>query len=206
MRVHGAGEYPTQLRDAAHPVALLYYQGWWDLVSSPAVAVVGTRRPSADGLARTRRLVRALVADGYTVVSSLAAGIDRMAHVAAVAAGGRTVAVIGTPLSHAYPRQNADLQRQLAADFLVISQVPLRRFEAQDWRRNRIFFPGAQRDDGGVERGDGGGRGGGRIIGNADPGAGGPEPGPQAVRAGQLLPRPPGHVCLTTIKLAADDN
>ena len=141
VRVHGAGEYPPQLRDAAHPVALLYYQGWWDLVSSPAVAVVGTRRPSADGLARARRLVRALVADGYTVVSGLAAGIDRMAHVAAVAAGGRTVAVIGTPLSHAYPRANADLQRQLAADFLVISQVPLRRYEAQDWRRNRAFFP-----------------------------------------------------------------
>ena len=141
VRVHGAGEYPPQLRDAAHPVALLYYQGWWDLAASPAVAVVGTRRPSAQGLARTRRLVRALLADGYTVVSGLASGIDRMAHEAAIGEGGRTVAVIGTPLSHAYPRANADLQRRLAADFLVISQVPLRRYEAQDWRRNRAFFP-----------------------------------------------------------------
>ena len=141
VRVHGAGEYPPQLRDAAHPVALLYYQGWWDLASSPAVAVVGTRRPSPEGLARARRLVRALVADGYTVVSGLAAGIDRMAHEAAMAAGGRTIAVLGTPLSHAYPKENRALQRQLAARFLVLSQVPLRRYEAQDYRHNRGFFP-----------------------------------------------------------------
>ena len=141
VRVHGAGEYPPQLRDAAHPIALLYYQGWWDLAASPSVAVVGTRRPSAQGLARTRRLVRNLVADGYTVVSGLAAGIDRTAHEVAIGAGGRTIAVIGTPLSHAYPKENAGLQRRLAADFLVISQVPLRRYEAQDYRRNRAFFP-----------------------------------------------------------------
>ena len=189
VRVHGAGEYPPQLRDAAHPIALLYYQGWWDLAASPSVAVVGTRRPSAQGLARTRRLVRNLVADGYTVVSGLAAGIDRMAHEAAMRAGGRTIAVIGTPLSHAYPKENAGLQRRLAADFLVISQVPLRRYEAQDYRRNRAFFPGAQRDDVGAERGDGGGRGG-QHLGDADPGARGAGAGPHAVPAGQLLPRP----------------
>jgi hypothetical protein len=61
--VHGTGEYPAKLRDAAHPVELLYYQGWWDLVASRSVAVVGTRKPSRDGLARTRRLVRELVSD-----------------------------------------------------------------------------------------------------------------------------------------------
>ena len=86
-RVHGAGAYPPQLRDAAHPVALFYYSGWWDLAASPSVAVVGTQRPSADGLVRTRCLGRALMADGYTVVSGLAAGIDRMAHEAAGASG-----------------------------------------------------------------------------------------------------------------------
>ncbi|MCY4230924.1 MAG: DNA-processing protein DprA [Alphaproteobacteria bacterium] len=53
MRVHGAGEYPERLRDAAHPVGLLYDQGWWDLAYSRSVAVVGTRKPS-----RTRRFVR----------------------------------------------------------------------------------------------------------------------------------------------------
>jgi hypothetical protein len=69
VRVHGAGEYPEKLRDAAHPVELIYYQGWWDLVNSRSVAVVGTRKPTPDGLNRTRQLVRKLVEDGFTVVS-----------------------------------------------------------------------------------------------------------------------------------------
>ena len=141
VRVHGAGEYPARLRDAAHPVELFYYQGWWDLVYTPSVAVVGTRKPSREGMARARRLARSLVADGFTVVSGLAAGIDRAAHEAAIEAGGRTIAVIGTPLSHAYPKENRDLQRQIAEHFLLISQVPLRRYESQDYRHNRGFFP-----------------------------------------------------------------
>ena len=141
VSVHGTGEYPEGLRDAIHPIELLYYQGWWDLVSSRSVAVVGTRKPSRDGLLRTRRLVRELVDDGFTVVSGLAAGIDREAHETAIEHGGRTIAVIGTPLSHVYPKAHAALQRQLAERFLVISPVPVKRYESQDYRRNRLFFP-----------------------------------------------------------------
>lgn len=141
VRVHGAGEYPEKLRDAAHPVECLYYRGWWDLVASRSVAVVGTRKPSREGLARTQRLVRELVKDGFTIVSGLAAGVDRMAHETAIENGGRTIAVIGTPLSHAYPKENAGLQRDIAEHFLIVSQVPVRRYESQDYRRNRFFFP-----------------------------------------------------------------
>jgi DNA processing protein len=141
VRVHGAGEYPEKLRDAAYPVELLYYSGWWDLVSSRCVAVVGTRKPSEEGQARTRRIVRELVRDDFTVVSGLAAGVDTAAHETAIQEGGRTIAVIGTPLSHVYPRDNAELQRQIAAEFLVISQVPVCRYERQDYRMNRLFFP-----------------------------------------------------------------
>jgi DNA processing protein len=46
VRVHGAGEYPQKLRDAAHPIELLYYQGWWDFADSRSVAVVDTRQPT----------------------------------------------------------------------------------------------------------------------------------------------------------------
>lgn len=141
VRVHGAGEYPQKLRDAAHPIELLYYQGWWDLAESRSVAVVGTRQPTPDGIARTRKLVKALVKDNFTIVSGLAAGVDTMAHETAIAGGGRTIAVIGTPLSHAYPRENATLQRKIASEFLLISQVPLKRYERQDYRKNRLFFP-----------------------------------------------------------------
>ena len=141
VRVHGAGEYPAKLRDADHPVELLYYQGWWDLTASRSVAVVGTRNPSQDGLSRTRRLVKELVEDDFTVVSGLATGVDKATHLTAMEQGGRTIAVIGTPISHCYPREHADLQRDIAANFLVVSQVPVERYEAQDFRLNRFFFP-----------------------------------------------------------------
>ena len=142
VRVHGAGDYPERLRDAKHPVELLYYQGWWELVKSRCIAVVGTRKPTEDGVARTRRLVKALVKDDFTIVSGLATGVDTTAHETAISNGGRTIAVIGTPLSHIYPRDNAELQRFIAREFLLISQVPVRRWEEQaNPRNNRYFFP-----------------------------------------------------------------
>jgi hypothetical protein len=67
IRVLGAGEYPNKLRDADYPIAVLYYRGWWDLVNSRSVAVVGTRTPSEDGIKRARMLVRELVKDGFTI-------------------------------------------------------------------------------------------------------------------------------------------
>ena len=139
--VHGAGEYPEKLQDAAHPIELVYYQGWWDLVASRSVAVVGSRKPSPDGLLRARRLVRELVNDDFTVVSGLAAGIDRVAHETAIERNGRTIAVIGTPLSHVYPKAHAALQRRIAEQFLLVSPVPVKRYESQTYRGNRLFFP-----------------------------------------------------------------
>lgn len=141
VQVHGAGEYPNKLRDAAHPVQFLYYQGWWDLVNSRSVAVVGTRQASKQGLSRTQRLVKELVKDKFTVVSGLAAGIDSTAHKTAIEENGRTIAVIGTPLSHSYPKENSELQRHIGEHFLIVSQVPVKRYEDQDYRRNRLFFP-----------------------------------------------------------------
>ena len=111
------------------------------MANSRSVAVVGSRKPSREGLSRTRRLVRELVADNFTVVSGLAAGIDRVAHETAIEEDGRTIAVIGTPLSHVYPKENTSLQRHIANHFLVVSQVPLMRYESQDYRLNRFFFP-----------------------------------------------------------------
>ena len=138
--VHGAGEYPTRLRDAKYPVELIYYQGCWELASSKSVAVVGTRKPSHSGILRTRNLVRKLVKDGFTIVSGLAAGIDRIAHETAIKENGRTIAVIGTPLSYCYPKENRELQRHISENYLVVSQVPVMRYEDQDYRSNRLFF------------------------------------------------------------------
>jgi DNA processing protein len=90
---------------------------------------------------RDRRLTRALVQDGFTVVAGLAAGIDTEAHTAAIEAGGQTIGVLGTPLGEYYPRENCALQDQLARRFLVISQVPVVRYAEQTPRANRLFFP-----------------------------------------------------------------
>lgn len=141
IRVHGAGEYPEKLRDARNPVEVIYYQGWWDLVNTRSVAVVGSRKVSDEGARRTRKLVKCLVEDGFTIVSGLAEGIDTNAHQAALALGGKTIAVIGTPLSHQYPKQNSELQQTIRDNYLLISQVPFQRYLEQDYRSNRIFFP-----------------------------------------------------------------
>jgi DNA processing protein len=141
IRVLGAGEYPNKLRDADYPVAVLYYRGWWDLINSRSVAVVGTRTPSEDGIKRARTLVRELVKEGFTIVSGLAKGIDRVAHETAIEADGRTIAVLGTPISHVYPAENRELQEKIAQEFLLISQVPIKRWQSQGPKQNRIFFP-----------------------------------------------------------------
>lgn len=141
VRLHGEVEYPLRLREATHPVELLYFQGDWDLIHTRSVAVVGTREPTDDGRSRARRLVRSLVADGFTIISGLAKGIDTVAHETAIQSGGRTIAVLGTPLDEAYPSANAELQALIAHEHLVISQVPVERYAVQNPRTNRFFFP-----------------------------------------------------------------
>lgn len=141
IRVNGAGEYPQKLRDAEHPVELLYFQGLWDLVNTRCVAVVGTRDPSDEGKARAAKLSRLLVGDGFTVVSGLARGIDTVAHRTAIEAGGYTIAVLGTPITEYYPPENRELQQLIADKYLVISQVPIVRYSEQYFRANTYFFP-----------------------------------------------------------------
>lgn len=142
LRIHGAGDYPDCLRDAKEPVELLYYRGWWDIVNTnKRVAVVGTRQISDDGIKRARKLVRQLVEHDYTIVSGLAKGVDTVAHKTAIDAGGRTIAVPGTPLTECYPKENYDLQEYISSHFLLITQVPVLRYLKQDYRKNRFFFP-----------------------------------------------------------------
>lgn len=140
LLVHGARGYPVRLRDAAHPVELLYCQGRPYLLELRCVAIVGTRRPTRAGKEFAVRLAAHLARKGIAVVSGLAAGIDTAAHRAALDAGGATVAVLGTPLTAAYPHGNAELQRRLARDQLIVSQVPMVRYARQELRRNCQFF------------------------------------------------------------------
>lgn len=142
VRINGTPDYPSGLRDATEPIELLYFLGSWELAEAPRrVAVVGTRKITPEGAARTRKLVRALVEHDFTIVSGLAQGVDTIAHQTAIESGARTIAVIGTPISEVYPRENADLQRRIASEFLLVSQVPVLRYKAQGPNGNRLFFP-----------------------------------------------------------------
>lgn len=140
LLVHGGPAYPGRLRDAANPVEVLYYQGRPYLLELRCVAIVGTRRPTRGGREFAGRLARHLARNGFAVISGLAEGIDTVAHRAAIAAGGATVGVLGTPLTVAYPPGNSGLQRRLARDHLILSQVPMVRYARRDLRSNCQFF------------------------------------------------------------------
>lgn len=88
------------------------------------VSVVGSRQASPEGLSRARRLAKLLLSREVVVVSGLAEGIDTAAHTAAIEQGGRTIAVIGTPLDKVYPKKNTDLQHRIMEEHLCISQFP----------------------------------------------------------------------------------
>lgn len=113
--------YPAFLRDIRERPPLLFTRGKLtdDL---RAIAVVGSRKASDRGLAIVHQLATGLCERSVTVVSGLAEGIDAAAHQAALDAGGRTVAVIGTGVNNYYPAKNRDLQDRIAAEGLVVSQ------------------------------------------------------------------------------------
>lgn len=114
-------DYPEGLRGIHEAPPVIFTRGTV-LVDDPAVSVVGSRSASAQGIGMAGEIAQALVAQGMTVASGLARGIDTAAHQAALDAGGRTVAVIGTGISRAYPAENRALQEEIAARGLVLSQ------------------------------------------------------------------------------------
>src|SRR5438034_11768458 len=89
------------------------------------VAIIGSRKASAKGLSTAAHIASVLSKKGVVVVSGLAEGIDTAAHETAIREGGRTVAVLGTPLNRVYPQKNSHLQHEIMTNHLVISQFPI---------------------------------------------------------------------------------
>ena len=114
--------YPRNLLAVHDRPPLLFVAGSLAPEDARSIAVIGSRRASAEGIAAAKEIAEHLVEHGYSVISGLAAGIDTSAHRAALARGGRTVAVIGTGLLHSYPPQNAELQKLIATEGAVASQ------------------------------------------------------------------------------------
>jgi DNA processing protein len=118
-------EYPPLLRQIFDPPAVLYVRGCLGEGDRCAVALVGSRRCSAYGRLNADRIARELAAAGVTVVSGLARGVDTAAHGGALAAGGRTVAVLGSGLGRVYPPENRSLADRIAAGGAVVSEFPM---------------------------------------------------------------------------------
>ncbi len=116
--------YPSLMRSVSRPVPFLFTRGDPLLLHSPAISIVGTRVPSTAGVRRAQKLAFLLAERGFVVVSGLAKGIDHAAHVGALSVGGRTIAVIGTPLDISYPAENRELQELIARTNLLVSQFP----------------------------------------------------------------------------------
>jgi DNA processing protein len=133
--------YPARLREIAQPPPVLYVWGQPKASDRLAVAVVGTRRPTSYGQAVAREVAAGLAANGLAVISGLARGIDALAHKAALEAGGRTIAVLGSGLDQVYPPEHRLLAEQVAASGVVYTDYPMgTRPEANNFPpRNRII-------------------------------------------------------------------
>ena len=117
--------YPRALAQIPGAPPLLYVKGRLEEVDDWSVAVVGTRSPTTYGREATRRLAGDLAGAGVTIVSGLAIGVDTVAHHAALAAGGRTIAVLASGLDQVYPERNRALAEQIVASGALISEFPI---------------------------------------------------------------------------------
>lgn len=122
LRRHGPG-YPRQLAEVPSAPEILFVRGEnIELLSRPMIAVVGTRQASPEGQRRAFKLAFLLAKRGVVVASGLARGIDAAAHEGALAAGGETIAVLGTPVDRVYPPEHASLQERIRRFGLLVSQ------------------------------------------------------------------------------------
>jgi len=133
--------YPQALLDTADPPSLLYVKGDLASLNQPAVAIVGSRNATAQGIDNARAFAHTLAGGGLCVVSGLALGIDAAAHEGALAAAGRTVAIIGTGADRMYPARNKALAERIVAQGAIVSEFPLGTPAAAHNfpRRNRII-------------------------------------------------------------------
>ncbi|MBI5787056.1 MAG: DNA-protecting protein DprA [Candidatus Niyogibacteria bacterium] len=138
----GDRDYPPLLLETPHPPSVLYCLGELPDFSAPAVAIVGTRKPTRYGFETARALSRDLAQAGILIVSGLALGVDAQAHKGALEAGGKTIAVLGSGLKQIYPLQNKGIaERMIKEGGAVVSEFPPMH-PPEKWtfpQRNRII-------------------------------------------------------------------
>jgi len=140
ITVHDS-RYPELLKQIADPPSLLFVQGDVSLLSQWQIALVGSRNPSASGRDTAYEFARYLAQGGISITSGLAMGIDAAAHQGALAAAGKTVAVIGTGLDRVYPAKHRQLAHEIAETGVIVTEFALGTApRAENFpRRNRII-------------------------------------------------------------------
>ncbi len=119
-------EYPSRLKEIYDPPVVLFVKGCVEVLAQPGIAMVGTRHPTPYGSGMAERLSTDLAARGLVIISGLARGVDTASHRGAVAAKGKTVAVLGTGIDVIYPRENTRLAEQiLALGGALITEFPV---------------------------------------------------------------------------------
>jgi len=133
--------YPPLLLQGNGAPACLFVTGDIDALCLPQLAIVGSRNPSASGKENASAFTSALVGSGLAITSGLAQGIDAVAHEAAISAGGKTIAVMGTGLQRVYPSANRNLAHAVAEHGALVSEFPLDAPPRRENfpRRNRII-------------------------------------------------------------------
>lgn len=139
--VWGDDHYPMRLDEIVDPPPVLWVKGTLEATDQFAVALVGSREASEHGLNLSRRLARQGALKGLTIVSGLAKGVDAQAHRGALEASGRTLAVLGCGLDWVYPKENARLYDDIAAQGALISEFTpeTKPLPAHFPRRNRVI-------------------------------------------------------------------
>lgn len=133
--------YPGMLLEIPDPPLMLYVKGKSELLSSPSVAIVGSRNATTQGCIDAGEFAASLSDAGLTIVSGLALGIDAAAHRGALKGKGSTIAVIGTGADVVYPARNRELAHQIAKDGCIVSEFPLgtKPLASNFPRRNRVI-------------------------------------------------------------------
>jgi DNA processing protein len=134
-------EYPQHLLNTADPPLLLYVKGRLDLLNARALAVVGSRNASAQGLRNAEAFAKSISDAGLCIVSGMAHGIDAAAHIGGLEGIGSSIAVVGTGLDKVYPAANRELAHRLAQNGTLVSEFSLGTppLAANFPRRNRII-------------------------------------------------------------------
>lgn len=120
----GDDVYSKLLLNTADAPLYLFLKGDVHLLNEKSVCVVGSRNVSYESIKKTKRIVQSLIKRNIVVNAGLAKGIDTATHTAALESGGKTIAVIGTPINQYYPKENKELQMEIEKNGLVVSQFP----------------------------------------------------------------------------------